>query len=598
MERNSPRRQLRTMPVVLTILAAGALLWGGQPASAQDGQAPDANDPAEALNRRFQELAERVSPSVVQVLVDIGERGTKQDSDEGDLGRFRHFFSPGDGPRNRGQGSGFMVSPAGIVVTNAHVVENATRFKVRLADGREVPAELVGKDGSTDLAALRIDASLAKPLQWGDSGKLKPGAIVFALGSPFGFQNSISQGIVSGLGRRGPQARSVSYVQTDAAINRGNSGGPLVDLHGRVVGVSTWIMSRNGASSGVGFAIPADLARQVVKTLTGAKGSGAWLGIVPDRVAVGRPVVYHVFPASPAARAGLVAGDRIVSLGGKPVDSVAMLQAILQNANAGNDLALVTEGGARSVRGGPRPNAFKPAWRQKGPKRLVGPRKPLGPAERAKLAKSLQGCDCPCPCGRTLANCFGCSAAKSEFSEGERLIRLGLAPAVARRELEAPVMAWVWFDYTDPKGRALLRALDGVEARYGSLFRVRRRYFPASPQALGAFREAINTVEVARAAGHYERAHALMIAAGDAPVRKRLQGLIATLGLRKGDVEAAVGKSRFEAQISKDLTAGPQQFGVTGSPFLQFRDRTPYMGKPTLEEISKLVEKRILAGSL
>jgi len=586
--------------VALLSVASAGLLGSGGLADAQ-GASPD---PVEALNRRFQEVAERTFPSVVQVLVDrsLGAGGQAPRGGDDALEDFHHFFSPGAGPRNRGLGSGFMVPPRGTVVTNAHVLEDAEEIRVRLADGREVPADLVGVSDETDLAVLRIEPALTRPLSWGESSALQPGAIVFALGSPFGLPSSISQGIVSGVGRRGPGDRSLAFLQTDAAINRGNSGGPLVDLAGRVLGVNTWIFSRTGGSAGVGFAIPGDLAEGVVRRLAEGAGPGAWLGIVPgppppSGSAGGGVRVDHVLAESPAERAELAPGDRVLAVDGARVGSLAELREVLRSARPGQEVGIATPRGERSVSLAARPAAFQPAWRAAEGSEAQLRDGPLDRREREAVARALEGADCPCPCGRTLAGCFGCSAAKSELSEAERLVRRGLDPATVRRRLQAPVIARVWFDYTDPEGRALVRVLDAVEVRYGALLRVRRRYLPADDADPAAFRAAVNALEVARAAGRYERAHRLLIEAGDAPAADRLRRLVAALELDAADVEAAIRESRFEAQIRKDLTAGPQQYGVASSPALQL-DRGSYSGELTLEAISRAVEELILARSL
>ncbi len=201
---------------------------------------------AKSLERLYQLVGDEVLPSVVQVLSSYGERrDNKPDTPETDdpLDAFEHFFGPGGGrPRNRGTGSGFAIDGRGSIVTSAHVIKGAGAVFVRLHDDTVLEAEVVGMEEGIDLAVLRIPAGRAWPVNWADSGGLRAGSIVLAMGSPFGLRNSVSQGIVSGLRRRGPMgARQPVFIQTDAAINPGNSGGPLVNLDGEVIGINTWV---------------------------------------------------------------------------------------------------------------------------------------------------------------------------------------------------------------------------------------------------------------------------------------------------------------------------------------------------------------------
>ena len=203
-----------------------------------------------ALESTYQEISSKVLPSVVQVLSDYGGNSDSSSSGGDDpLESLRHYFRPNGSPRNQGQGSGFMVEPAGLIVTNAHVVSGARHVHVRLADGRQLPASVSGIDSRSDVALLKIDPEAARPLQWADSNGLTAGSIVPAFGNPFGLRNSVSAGIVSALDRRGPRQTTKVYIQTDAAINQSNSGGPLVDLDGGIMGVNTWIISRDGSNT-------------------------------------------------------------------------------------------------------------------------------------------------------------------------------------------------------------------------------------------------------------------------------------------------------------------------------------------------------------
>jgi len=559
------------------------------------------DDAAAALSARFEQVAAAVAPSVVQVFVDVSANAVSPPpTAKGALEEFRHFFAPGEGPRNRSQGSGFVISAGGDVLTNAHVVGNADAVRVRLADGQEVRANVVGRDSDADLALCRIPAGMAPPLAWGDSATLRPGAIVFAVGNPFGLAGSVSQGIVSAVRRR-HGGRAHEYLQTDAAVNRGNSGGPLVDLEGRVLGVNTWILAPGGGSVGVGFALPAHIAREVAATMTaGRRSAEAWLGILPaPPSAAGEPEgaeILRVWPDSPAAAGGLPDSAWIRACGDTPIGGPAALRAHLATRRPGERVTVATDRGRHTVTLGRRPARFDPAWRMPEAGAGTPDPGPLTAAQRTTLKAALTGRACPCPCGRTLQNCFGCSAAKADFTAGAALVRAGLAPDVARRRLDAPVPAWAWTDYTDPAGRALLRRLDRLERRYGGAFRARRRYFPADPPALDAWRESINAVEVARAAGRWRGAHAFLIAKDGPATAERIARLPDLLGLRPAEFEAAIAQSRFERQIRTDLTAAPQQYGVSASPSLQFAGDSP-LQRIDIESLAHAIERRILEQS-
>jgi len=253
-----------------------------------------------------------------------------------------------------GAGSGFLVTPDGYIVTNSHVVHRARQIVVTLADGSEFPARLVGEDPATDLAVVRIDASGLPAAALGDSDRLQVGQLVIAIGNPLGLQASVVTGVVSALGRslRGPDGRLIeNVIQTDAPLNPGNSGGPLVDTSGKVVGVNTAIVA---GAQGLSFAVPANTVQWVVgQLLREGRVRRAWLGIVgelramPGRFAPerGEPraagiAVLQVVAGSPAERAGLRPGDVIVSLDSVPVRSPADLQRLLSRAPVGSTVTL------------------------------------------------------------------------------------------------------------------------------------------------------------------------------------------------------------------------------------------------------------------
>lgn len=256
----------------------------------------------------------------------------------------RRFFG-GDGEMEEfdttSLGSGFIISADGYVVTNHHVVKDADEIIVSLADRRELKAKLVGSDAKTDVALLRVEATDLPVLKLGNSQDLKVGEWVLAIGSPFGFDHSVTAGIVSAKGRSLPSENYVPFIQTDVAINPGNSGGPLFNLDGEVVGINSQIYSRTGGFMGLSFAIPVEVAMNVVDQLK-TKGfvSRGWLGVyiqemtpaLAESFGMDRPtgaVVAKVQPGSPAEKAGIKVGDVILSFDGKEITNSAALPPIV-----------------------------------------------------------------------------------------------------------------------------------------------------------------------------------------------------------------------------------------------------------------------------
>jgi Do/DeqQ family serine protease len=314
-------------------MISAAMLWGGA-AQAQDRRVPVS--PTE-LKLSYAPIVQRVQPAVVNVYAAkvIQNRNPLLEDPI-----FRRFFGGGPQPEQmqRSLGSGVMVDPSGLVVTNNHVIEGADQVKISLADKREFEAEIVLKDSRTDLAILRIKDSKDKfaTLDFANSDDLLVGDVVLAIGNPFGVGQTVTHGIVSALARTQVGITDYQFfIQTDAAINPGNSGGALVDMGGKLVGINTAIFSRSGGSQGIGFAIPANMVRVVVAS---AKSGGKnvkrpWLGArlqgvtpeIAETLGLKTPngaLVANVTPNSPAARAGLKLSDLIVSIDGFPVDDL------------------------------------------------------------------------------------------------------------------------------------------------------------------------------------------------------------------------------------------------------------------------------------
>ncbi len=271
----------------------------------------------------------------------------------------KHPDFPGADPDNQSLGSGFIISDDGYILTNAHVVEEAEEIVVRLADKREFSATVIGADVRSDVALIKIEASALPRVVLGDPAALKVGEWVVAIGSPFGFDQSVTAGIVSAKGRSLPDENFVPFIQTDVAINPGNSGGPLFNLKGEVVGINSQIYSRTGGFMGLSFAIPIDVAMDVQQQLR-SKGrvQRGRIGVaiqevtrdLADSFGLPRPagaLVSSVEPGSPAAKAGLQQGDVIVRFGGKAVESSSDLPRIVAAAQPGAEVAMeVYRGGA------------------------------------------------------------------------------------------------------------------------------------------------------------------------------------------------------------------------------------------------------------
>jgi serine protease Do len=249
---------------------------------------------------------------------------------------FRRFIPNPGGPRefqSNSLGSGFIISADGHILTNAHVIEGAEEITVKLTDKREFKAKVIGTDRRTDIALIKIDASSLPVVKFGDPGRLKVGEWVLAIGSPFGFENTVTAGIVSGKGRSLPQETLVPFIQTDVAVNPGNSGGPLFNLRGEVVGINSQIYSRTGGFMGLSFAIPIDVANEIAQQLrTGGRVSRGRIGVVIQPVTkelvesfgLQKPMgalVSSVEKGGPAEKAGVEAGDIILRFDGKPVAS-------------------------------------------------------------------------------------------------------------------------------------------------------------------------------------------------------------------------------------------------------------------------------------
>lgn len=309
-----------------------------------------------AVLPEFTELVKKVSPAVVNITAIRGGKDRMGISGDQEVPEFfRKFFDERQQSPSPAAGSGFIISADGYILTNNHVVEGAKEINVALSDRRERLAEVIGTDKLSDLALLKIDEKDLPFVEMGSSENLEPGEWVVAIGSPFGFELSVTAGIVSAKGRSLPSMTTANYVpfiQTDVAINPGNSGGPLFDLDGKVIGINSQIFTRSGGFMGLSFAIPIDVALEVVAQLKeDGRVSRGWLGVgiqsldrdLAESFGLDRPegaLIQRVFADSPAQAGGLEVGDIIVEFNGKKIDLSSDLPHVVGRTKAESEATL------------------------------------------------------------------------------------------------------------------------------------------------------------------------------------------------------------------------------------------------------------------
>jgi serine protease Do len=332
----------------LTVLLLGLLMISCKP---QAQTLPD-----------FTGMAEKHGAAVVNIsTVRSGDAGTMRERLQGQLPDFledfmgerfgEQFDGPRPSPKARSVGSGFIISEDGYVLTNYHVIAKAEKVSVQLRDRREFEAEIVGTDQQSDLALLKVDASGLPSVKIGSSEALQVGEWVMAIGAPFGFENTITKGIVSAKGRSLPNENYVPFIQTDAAVNPGNSGGPLFNMDGEVVGVNSQIVSRSGGFNGLSFAVPIDMAMNVVEQLKEhGEVTRGWLGVMIQEVDrelaesfdMERPrgaLVAQVMSDSPAEKAGFKPGDIVIEFNGRSIETSSKLPHIVGRLEPGSERA-------------------------------------------------------------------------------------------------------------------------------------------------------------------------------------------------------------------------------------------------------------------
>ncbi|ASM75960.1 2-alkenal reductase [Vitreoscilla filiformis] len=320
-----------------------------------------------AASQPLSEAARRAVPAIVSVNASkkTSERATTPHAQDP---VFRFFFGPRQRPTqpqpepSMGMGSGVIVSPEGYLLTNNHVVNGAESVTVQLADGREANAIIVGTDPETDLAVLKIDLPNLPTVTLGDIGQLQVGDAVLAIGNPFNVGQTVTSGIVSALGRTGLGLSTFeNFIQTDAAINPGNSGGALVDIQGNLVGINTAIYSRSGGSMGIGFAIPIDLARDVMTSLIrDGQVTRGWIGVQPRdlsedmaralKLSVSDGVlITGVLQDGPAHEAGLKPGDVVRQIAGQPIHNTTQLLNVVASLKPQSTVAISLMRGEKAL---------------------------------------------------------------------------------------------------------------------------------------------------------------------------------------------------------------------------------------------------------
>lgn len=363
----SPNRKLSLRPAVAALLLGGTAIAGASGgaalASAEARNADRLTAPVAGSVLRagshasLADMVEAVGPSVVQIQVEPEARFQQMSGPAPSMGSredlMRRFFgdsAPEQQPQLRGAlGSGFIIDKSGIVVTNNHVVAGADAVTVKLSDGREFFGRVLGRDDKTDIAVIKLDGEGPfQAVHWGDSNQTRVGDSVFAVGSPFGLGNTVTSGIVSARSREIGAGPYDDFLQVDAAINSGNSGGPLFDASGRVIGVNTAIFSPSGGNVGIGFAIPAQLVRDVANQIVENGGvSRGRIGVAlqdftSEMAAAtgmqegGGALINDVEPSGPAARSGIRPGDVIRGFNGKTIEDGGDLARAVADAKAGS----------------------------------------------------------------------------------------------------------------------------------------------------------------------------------------------------------------------------------------------------------------------
>jgi serine protease Do len=461
--------------VVLGLLAAGAIGGAGvglvrtEMAHAETNQVVTTATPVSVALPDFAQITRQYGPAVVNISVtgtadpaDADAQTAQRDDPFGNdpfFEFFRRFQQPGQGQRQgrapreeaplvRGQGSGFIVSADGTILTNAHVVKGAKEVTVKLTDRREYQAKVLGADPRTDIAVLKIDAKNLPVVKIGSPANLQSGEWVLAIGSPFGFENTVTAGVVSAKGRSLPSDSAVSFIQTDVAVNPGNSGGPLFNTRGEVVGINSQIYSRTGGYQGVSFAIPIDLAQRIEQQIVQhGKVEHARLGVaiqevnqtLADSFKLDKPegaLVASVEKGGPAEKAGLQPGDVIRSIDGKTIVASGDLPAAIGLSAPGDTVKLDVwrKGSAQEIRaklGGAKDQAVAAATPDGAAQGRLGlALRPLQPQERQAAGVADGG---------LVVEQVGGAAARAGVEAGDVLLAINGTPVSSTEQARAAV---------------------------------------------------------------------------------------------------------------------------------------------------------------
>jgi serine protease Do len=461
-------------------LGGGAIGAGVLKKTAADTEAPVASAPAQTVAPQpgrsgpaaavaptvlpdFAQITAANGPAVVNISVTGNVKTSRRlqqqpqiDPDDPFYQFFRRFQMPGQeggGERSmptRGQGSGFIVSSEGLILTNAHVVRDAQEVMVKLTDRREFPAKVLGSDPKTDVAVLKIEAKGLPTLKLGSTQDLRVGEWVLAIGAPFGFENSVSAGVVSAKGRALPDESFVPFIQTDVAVNPGNSGGPLFNSRGEVVGINSQIYSQTGGYQGLSFAIPIEVAKRVQQQIvTGGRAQHARLGVTvqdvnqsfADSFKLERPagaLVANVENGGPAAKAGLRSGDVILKFNEQPIVASSDLPALLGQSVPGEQakLEIWRQGKRETVTAklgdAGEKQAAKDTQDENAPAGKLGlALRPLQPAERGQLGKDQRE-------GLVVEDVGG-AAARAGVQPGDLLLAINGTPVRSVEQVRAVV---------------------------------------------------------------------------------------------------------------------------------------------------------------
>lgn len=442
--KKSIKKTLLALVMAVALVGAGYGMSSGVKAADQPTAALTKVSDIPMVPANFSDLAEKVRPGVVNLQVVKTVKNAGFGFPSAFRTPFGDFFGPFSeenphrSPEQQGVGSGFVISSDGYILTNNHVIDDATQIKIKLSDGKEYDAKVVGRDPKTDLALLKAEgASNLHPLQLGDSDSLKVGNWVVAIGSPFGLEQTVTAGIVSAKGRVIGSGPYDNFIQTDASINPGNSGGPLLNTEGQVIGINTAIFSQSGGNVGIGFAIPVNMAKEIVPQLE-EKGhvTRGWLGVGIQKITPELAksfglkdekgaLVSQVAKGGPAEKGGIETGDVIVEFDGKKVADMNDLPRVVASTPVGKTVPVKVLRGGNAV-----DREVKIAeMEQKEEVASVSTRKPLGMSVQNITPEIAKGLGLKTETGVVVASVVpGSPAAKADIRSGDVIQQVNKKP--------------------------------------------------------------------------------------------------------------------------------------------------------------------------